>query len=141
VFPVGTSPAGSCQAQVLAHGIPAHGVLGVLLPIPLKSDQIDQIRDALIQIYEKFQQGIEPDACVAALPAALGSGEHPGRGWCYLGNPWSRSSMSISGWPTWLNAHVFGDDRITSASFRMIGSSLLGRYSSLSDQPWRGWQR
>lgn len=65
----------------------------VLLPIPWECDQIDHIRDAVVQVYEEFQQGIEPDACVARMPRAdgsraaegeFGSGrgtqtEHPGR--------------------------------------------------------------
>jgi len=45
----------------------------VLLPIPWECDQIDHIRDAVVQIYEEFQQGIEPDACVARMPRADGS--------------------------------------------------------------------
>ncbi len=45
----------------------------VLLPIPWECDQIDQIRDAVVQVYEEFQQGIEPDACVASMPRADGS--------------------------------------------------------------------
>ena len=40
----------------------------VLLPIQWECDQIDQIRDAVVQVYEEFQQGIEPDACVARMP-------------------------------------------------------------------------
>ena len=42
----------------------------VLLPIPWECDQVDQIRDAVVQVYEQFQQGIEPDACVARMPRA-----------------------------------------------------------------------
>ena len=45
----------------------------VLLPIPWECDQIDHIRDAVVQVYEEFQQGIEPDACVARMPRADGS--------------------------------------------------------------------
>ena len=45
----------------------------VLLPIPWECDQVDQIRDAVVQVYEQFQQGIEPDACVARMPRADGS--------------------------------------------------------------------
>jgi len=45
----------------------------VLLPIPWECDQIDHIRDVVVQVYEQFQQGIEPDACVARLPRADGS--------------------------------------------------------------------
>jgi integrase len=45
----------------------------VLLPIPWECDQIDQIRHAVVQVYEEFQQGIEPDACVARMPRADGS--------------------------------------------------------------------
>ena len=45
----------------------------VLLPIPWECDQVDQIRDAVVQVYEQFQQGIEPDACVARMPCADGS--------------------------------------------------------------------
>ena len=33
----------------------------VLLPIPWECDQVDQIRDAVVQVYDEFQQGIEPD--------------------------------------------------------------------------------
>jgi hypothetical protein len=51
----------------------------VLLPIPWECDQIDQIRDAVVQVYEEFQQGIEPDACVARMPRPDGSGEQRGR--------------------------------------------------------------
>ncbi len=40
----------------------------VLLSMPWECDQIDQIRDAVVQFYEEFQQGIEPDACVARMP-------------------------------------------------------------------------
>jgi integrase len=42
----------------------------VLLPIPWECDQVDQIRDAVVQVYDEFQQGIEPDACVARMPRA-----------------------------------------------------------------------
>ena len=42
----------------------------VLLPIPWQCDQVDQIRDAVVQVYEEFQRGIEPDVCVARLPRA-----------------------------------------------------------------------
>ena len=42
----------------------------VLLPIPWECDQVDQICDAVVQVYEQFQQGIEPDACVARMPRA-----------------------------------------------------------------------
>ena len=45
----------------------------VLLPIPWECDQIDHIRDAVVQVYEELQQGIEPDACVARMPRADGS--------------------------------------------------------------------
>ena len=45
----------------------------VLLPIPWECDQIDHIRDVVVQVYEEFQQGIEPDACVARMPRADGS--------------------------------------------------------------------
>jgi len=45
----------------------------VLLPIPWECNQIDQIRDAVVQVYEEFQQGIEPDACVARMPRPDGS--------------------------------------------------------------------
>ncbi|MBM5817249.1 MAG: hypothetical protein FJ083_11920, partial [Cyanobacteria bacterium K_Offshore_surface_m2_239] len=45
----------------------------MLLPIPWECDQIDHIRDAVVQVYEEFQQGIEPDACVARMPRADGS--------------------------------------------------------------------
>lgn len=45
----------------------------VLLPIPWECDQVDHIRDAVVQVYEEFQQGIEPDACVARMPRADGS--------------------------------------------------------------------
>lgn len=31
------------------------------------------IRDAVVQVYEEFQQGIEPDACVARMPRLDGS--------------------------------------------------------------------
>ncbi len=44
--------------------------LQVLLPIPWQFDQVDQIRDAVVQIYEEFQKGIEPDAWVARMPRA-----------------------------------------------------------------------
>ncbi len=50
----------------------------VLLPIPWECDQIDQIRDAVVQVYEQFQQGIEPDACVALMPRPDGSREAEG---------------------------------------------------------------
>ena len=40
----------------------------VLLPTPWHCDHIDQIRDAVVQVYEEFQKGIEPDACVARMP-------------------------------------------------------------------------
>ena len=40
----------------------------VLLPIPWECDQVDQIRDAVVQVYDEFQQGIEPEACVAQMP-------------------------------------------------------------------------
>jgi hypothetical protein len=36
----------------------------VLLPIPWECDQIDHIRDAVVQVYEEFQQGIEASAFV-----------------------------------------------------------------------------
>jgi integrase len=42
----------------------------VLLPIPWQCDQVDQIRDAVVQVYDEFQQGVEPDACVARMPRA-----------------------------------------------------------------------
>ncbi len=42
----------------------------VLLPIPWECDQVDQICDAVVQVYEQFQQGIEPDACVARMSRA-----------------------------------------------------------------------
>ena len=42
----------------------------VLLPIPWECDQVDQIRDAVVQVYEQFQQGVKPDACVARMPRA-----------------------------------------------------------------------
>jgi hypothetical protein len=42
----------------------------VLLPIPWECAQVDQIRDAVVQIYDAFQQGIEPDACVARMARA-----------------------------------------------------------------------
>lgn len=42
----------------------------VLLPIPWECDQVDQVRDAVVQVYDEFQQGIEPDACVARMPRA-----------------------------------------------------------------------
>ena len=45
----------------------------VLLPIPWECDQVAQICDAVVQVYEQFQQGIEPDACVARMPRADGS--------------------------------------------------------------------
>jgi hypothetical protein len=45
----------------------------VLLPIPRECDQIDQIRDAVVQVYAEFQQAIEPDACVAPMPRSDGS--------------------------------------------------------------------
>ncbi len=91
----------------------------VLLPIPWECDQIDQIRDAVVQVYEEFQQGIEPDACVARMPRADGSrgaeGEaaagrsphtgHPGRprhrGWgrCLPGGLGRRARCRGSGAP------------------------------------------
>ena len=40
----------------------------VLLPIPWQCDQVDQIRAAVLEVYEEFQKGIEPDACVARMP-------------------------------------------------------------------------
>jgi hypothetical protein len=40
----------------------------VLLPIPWQCDQVDQIRNAVIQVFEQFQQGVEPEACVARMP-------------------------------------------------------------------------
>jgi hypothetical protein len=45
----------------------------VLLPIPRECDQIDQIRDAVARVYEEFQQGIKPDACLARMPCPDGS--------------------------------------------------------------------
>jgi integrase len=39
----------------------------VLLPIPWQCDHVDQIRDAVVQVYEEFQQGVDPDACVARM--------------------------------------------------------------------------
>ncbi len=51
----------------------------MLLPIPWEFDQIDQIRDAVVQGYEEFQQGIEPGACVARMPRTEGSRAQRGR--------------------------------------------------------------
>jgi hypothetical protein len=45
----------------------------VLLPIPWECVQVDQIRDAVVQVYEEFQLGVEPDACVARMPRTEGS--------------------------------------------------------------------
>jgi hypothetical protein len=42
----------------------------VLLPIPWECNQVDQIRDAVVRVDDEFQQGIEPDACVARIPRA-----------------------------------------------------------------------
>jgi integrase len=42
----------------------------VLLPIPWQCDQVDRIRDAVVQVFEAFRKGIEPDACVARMPRA-----------------------------------------------------------------------
>ena len=42
----------------------------MLLPIPWECDQVDQIRDAVPLGYDEFQQGIEPDACVARMHRA-----------------------------------------------------------------------
>jgi hypothetical protein len=45
----------------------------VLLPISWECDQVDQIRDAVVQVYEEFQQGIEPDACFSRMPRPVGT--------------------------------------------------------------------
>jgi hypothetical protein len=44
----------------------------VLLPISWECDQIDQIRDAVVQVYEEFQLVVEPDASVARMPRTEG---------------------------------------------------------------------
>lgn len=47
----------------------------VLLPIPWQFDQVDQIRSAVVEVFEGFQQGIEPEACVARMAPAEESTE------------------------------------------------------------------
>jgi hypothetical protein len=50
----------------------------VLLPIPWQCDQVDEIRDAVVYVFDEFQKGVDPDLCVARIHrphhAATGSG-------------------------------------------------------------------
>ncbi|MFO8237895.1 MAG: hypothetical protein R6U00_06495, partial [Prochlorococcaceae cyanobacterium] len=39
----------------------------VLLPIPWQCDQVNEICDAVVYVYEEFQKGIDPDASVAQI--------------------------------------------------------------------------
>lgn len=50
----------------------------VLLPIPWECDQIDQIRDAVLQVFEGFQKGVDPDLCVAQIIRPHHSAGDPG---------------------------------------------------------------
>jgi hypothetical protein len=52
----------------------------VLLPIPWQCDQVDQIRDAVVQVFEEFQQGMELDVCVARMPCAQVQGANADAG-------------------------------------------------------------
>jgi hypothetical protein len=55
---------------VVSHALSQRGCRQVLFPIPWQGDQVDQIRDAVVEVYEEFQHGIEPNACVARTPHA-----------------------------------------------------------------------
>ncbi len=46
----------------------------VLLPTPSEYEQLDRIRDAVVLVYEEFQQGIKPDRCAVGMLCADGSG-------------------------------------------------------------------
>jgi len=50
----------------------------VLLPIPWQCDQVDEIRDAAVYVFDEFQKGVDPDLCVARIlrthHAASGAG-------------------------------------------------------------------
>jgi hypothetical protein len=39
----------------------------VLLPIPWQCDQVDEIRDAVVYVFDEFQKGVDPDLCVARI--------------------------------------------------------------------------
>jgi integrase len=48
----------------------------VLLPIPWQCDQVDEIRDAVVYVFDEFQKGVDPDVCVARIhrPHQAGTG-------------------------------------------------------------------
>jgi hypothetical protein len=50
----------------------------VLVPIPWRCDQVDEIRDAVVYVFDVFQKGVDPDLCVARIlrphHAATGAG-------------------------------------------------------------------
>jgi hypothetical protein len=57
----------------------------VLLPIPWQCDQVDEIQDAVVYVFNEFQKGVDPDLCVARIvrphhagPGALSVAEAPG---------------------------------------------------------------
>ncbi len=47
-----------------------HATLPLLLPIPWQCDQADEIRDAVVQVDDEFQLGVEPVTCVSRMPRA-----------------------------------------------------------------------
>ena len=50
----------------------------VLLPIPWECDQIDQIRDAVLQVFDEFQKGVDLDLCVAQIIRLPHAASSPG---------------------------------------------------------------
>ena len=74
----------------------------VLLPIPWECDQIDQIRDAVLQVFEEFQKGVDLDLCVAQIirpPHVAGSPGSIGEAPALLNTAGSGSKFSIAAAP------------------------------------------
>jgi hypothetical protein len=39
----------------------------ILLPIPWQCDQVDEIRDAVVSVFDEFQMGVNPYLCVTRI--------------------------------------------------------------------------
>jgi hypothetical protein len=39
----------------------------ILLPIPWQCDQVDEIRDAVVSVFDEFQMGVDPYLCVSRI--------------------------------------------------------------------------
>ncbi|MCP9915363.1 hypothetical protein [Cyanobium sp. ATX 6F1] len=43
----------------------------LLLPVPWQGNHVDQIRDAVVEVYDAFREGIDPETCVARMAASI----------------------------------------------------------------------